>query len=77
MLCTVVPGGNVLQRQRVADQNVGVRPAHDLLPDLQPDRLNDVALLAVRIVHQRDARAAVRIVLNGRDGARESRTCRA
>ena len=72
MLCTIVPSGNVLQRQRVADQNVGVRPAHDLLPDLQPDRLNDVALLAIRIVHQRDARAAVRIVLDRRDRARNA-----
>ena len=62
-------GRNVLQRQRVADQNVGLRAAHDLLADLQPERLNDVALFAVRIMNQRDARAAVRVVLDGRDGA--------
>ncbi len=63
-------GGNVLQRQRVADQDVRLRAAHDLLSDLQSDGLDDVALLAVRVVDQRDARAAVRIVLDRRNGAR-------
>ena len=62
-------GRNVLQRQRVADENIGVRAAHDRLTDRETDGLNDVALLAVRVVDQRDARAAVRIVLDGRDGA--------
>jgi large subunit ribosomal protein L2 len=35
---------HVPQRQRVSDQNVGVRPAYDLLPNLQPVGLQDVAL---------------------------------
>ena len=70
MLCTVVPAGMFFKRQRVADENVSVRTAHDRLPDREPDRLDDVALLAVRIVDQRDAGAAVRIVLDRRHGAR-------
>src|ERR1017187_5907756 len=63
---------NVLQRKRIADQNVGFGSAHDLLSDLQANRLDDVALLAIRVVNQRDARAAVRIVLNGRDSGRDA-----
>ena len=53
-------GGNVLQRQRIADQDVGLRTADDLLRPPSADRLQDVALLAVGIVQQRDARRAVR-----------------
>ena len=34
------PQRDVLQRQGIADENVGVRAAHDRLSDLQPDRLN-------------------------------------
>jgi hypothetical protein len=57
-------GGNVLERQRIADQDVRLGPTHDRLPYLQADRLNDVALFAVQIIHQRDARGAVGIVLD-------------
>ena len=45
-------------------------PAHHRLSNLQANRLNDVALLAVRIADQRDARGAVRIVLDRRHLAR-------
>ena len=38
MLCTMVPAGNVLQRQRIADQDVGLRPGHHLLPHFQTVR---------------------------------------
>src|SRR5258705_7261903 len=62
-------GGDVLERQSVADENICVGAAHDRLTDGETDGLNDVALLAVRVVDQRDAGAAVRIVFNGRDGA--------
>src|ERR1700722_18467767 len=51
-------GWDVLERQCIADQNVSLGPAHDRLPYLQPYRLNDVALLAVQVMHQRDARGA-------------------
>src|SRR5579864_625695 len=57
---------NIAQWKRVAHQNVRLRPAHNLLPHLQPFWLNDVALLAIGIRQQRDARRAVGIVLNGR-----------
>ena len=49
-------GRNVLERQRVADQDVCLRPTHDRLTNLETDGLNDVALLAVEVIHQRDAR---------------------
>jgi len=58
-----------LQRQRIADEDIGLRPAHDRLTDSETNRLNDVALLAVRVVDQRDAGAAVRIVLDRRNSS--------
>src|SRR4051794_15430027 len=61
---------NVLQRQRIARQDVDVLPRDDGVADLQPGRLQDVALLAVGVGQQRDARRAVRVVLDGRDPGR-------
>src|SRR5579859_4276751 len=58
-------GGNVLQRQSVANQNVSFRPAYNLLSHLEPDRLEDIAFFTVQIRNQCDARRAVGIVLNG------------
>ena len=58
---------DVLQRQRVARQDVDVLPGDDRVADLQADRLQDVALLAVGVGQQRDARRAVRVVLDRRD----------
>src|ERR1035437_6926415 len=63
---------DVLQRKRIANQNVGFGPAHDLLADLQANRLNDVALLTVGVVDESDARAAVWIIFNGRNGRRNA-----
>ena len=57
-------GGDILERQRIADQDVRLGPAHDRLPYLQPYRLNDVALLTIQVIHQRDARGAVGIVFD-------------
>ena len=65
-------GRNVLERQRVAYQDVGFGTGAHRRANLQPNRLQDVALLAVRVVHQRDARRTARIVLNGRHFARNS-----
>src|SRR5438093_11495598 len=53
------------KRKRVADEDVRFRTRHERRADLQAVRREDVALLAVDVVQQRDARAAVRVVLNG------------
>ena len=45
----------------------------DRVADLHPGRLQDVALLAVGVGQQRDARRAVRVVLDGRDLGRNVR----
>src|ERR1017187_9840167 len=63
---------DVLQRQRVADQDVGRRAAHDLHAHLQPVGLKDVAFLPIRIIQQRDPRRAVGIVFDGRDDGRNA-----
>jgi hypothetical protein len=58
---------DLLQRERVPRQDVGVGARGDHLPDAEALRRDDVALLAVDVVQQRQARRAVRIVLDGRD----------
>ena len=58
---------NVLQRQRVARQDVDRLAGDDRVAHLQAVRLQDVALLAVRVGQQRNARRAVRVVLDRRD----------
>jgi len=65
-------GGDELQRQRVANKDISVRTAHDGLSDLEADGLNDVTLLAIRVVDERDTGAAVGIVLNRSDRAGDS-----
>src|SRR5205814_8640702 len=55
------------EREGVADEDVGVRARHHGRADLQSVRREDVALLAVDVIQQRDARAAIGIVLNRRD----------
>ena len=60
-------GGNVLERQRIADQDVRLRPAHDRLPDLQADGLDDVALFAI------ERNAPARCAKSGWDRTRSSR----
>jgi hypothetical protein len=61
-----------LSGSAVAHQNVGVRSGHHRAPDLQAGRRQNVALLAVHVMQQRDARAAVGIVLNRRDAGRDT-----
>ena len=63
---------NVLDRQRVADLDVGARTGFDRVADLETQRREDVALLAVAVVQQRDAARAVRIVLDRRDLRRDA-----
>src|SRR4051812_15249961 len=57
-------GRDVLERKRVPRADVGVRAGLDHRPDLEPRGREDVGLLAVHVVEQRDARRAVRVVLD-------------
>ena len=63
---------NILQRKRVArlDVSLGTRLHH--VADLEAVRREDVALLAVCVVQERNACAAVRIVLDRRDAGGDS-----
>ena len=60
-------GRDVLERQGIADQNVGFGAGGDGCADLQTIGRNDVALFAIRIMQQRDARRAVGIVFDRGD----------
>src|SRR5581483_3770446 len=55
---------DVLERQRVADLDVGARPGLDDGADPELRRREDVALRPVRVVEQRDARRPVGVVLD-------------
>ena len=59
------------ERKRIADEDVGLGAGHQRLTDLQAVRSEDVALLAVRVRQQRDARGAVRVVLDRLDLRRD------
>ena len=63
---------DVAQRQVVARLDVGPGAVLDPVALLQAARRDDVALLAVRVVQQRDARGAVRVVLDVRDLGRHA-----
>src|SRR3954454_1083701 len=65
-------GGDVAQRQVVAGLDVGAGAVLDDVALLQPVRRDDVALLAVGVVQERDARRAVRVVLDVRDLGRHA-----
>src|SRR5690606_37613082 len=60
-------GRDVAQRQVVARLDVSARARLDDVALLQLLRREDVALLAVEVVQQRDARGAVGVVLDVRD----------
>src|SRR6266849_6796269 len=69
----VVHGGaerDLEQRHRVPDPDVRAGPRHDPVAHGEPLGRQDVALLAVRIVEQRDARGPVRVVLEDRKSTR-------
>src|SRR3954447_17791875 len=59
--------GDVAQRQAVAGLDVGARTFLDPVALPQPVRREDVTLLAVHVVQQRDPGGAVRVVLDVRD----------
>src|SRR3954454_2121432 len=65
-------GGDVAQRQVVADLDVGLRPRLHRVALLQAVGGDDVALLAVDVVQQRDAARAVGVVLDVRDLGRDA-----
>src|SRR5690606_4969043 len=60
-------GGDVAQREVVAGLDVSPGASLDAVALLQLVRRDDVALLAVRVVQERDARRAVGVVLDVRD----------
>src|SRR4029453_3662946 len=66
------PDRDVAQRQRVAGPDLCTLPALELVADLEALRCDDVTLLAVAVVEQRDARVAVRVVLDRRDLGRDA-----
>src|SRR4051794_37770292 len=57
-------GRDSRERKRVAGGDVGALAGDDLGPDPQPLRSQDVALLAVGVVEQRDARRAIWVVFD-------------
>src|SRR5687768_10101894 len=59
--------GDLRQREGIAHQDVGVLAGGDHRAHCQAVRREDVALLAVDVVQQRDVRGAVRVVLDRRD----------
>src|SRR6476661_6425426 len=63
---------DVAQRQAVARLDVGRRTVLDGVALLQPVRREDVPLLAVGVVQQRDPRGAVGVVLDVRDLGRHA-----
>src|SRR5882762_4841336 len=65
-------GRNEPDWHRVSGQNVRALAGLHGHSNLEPDRMQDVALLAVGIVQQRQARRAVRIVFDGRNPRRDS-----
>ena len=56
--------GDVAQRQRIARLDVGAFTGLDHVADAKLVRRKDVPLLAVLVVQERDARVAVRVVLD-------------
>src|SRR5215208_785273 len=55
---------DLAQRQRIAEPHIGARARRDHVADLEPLRVDHVALLSVRVLDERDARRAVGIVLD-------------
>ncbi len=61
---------DVFQRKRIAGFNVRGHTGDHRVPGFQPFRGDDIAFVAVFILHQSDKRGAVRVVLNAEDLAR-------
>ena len=65
-------GRDAGQRQGVADLDVGALARHDLHADRQSLGREDVALLTVAVVQQRDVGGAIRVVLDRCDLGRDA-----
>src|SRR5262249_10916575 len=63
---------NVRERHHVADDRLDALARLERLADLQAERREDVALLAVPVLEQRDAGAAPGVVLDGGDRRRDA-----
>ena len=61
--------GDIGKGQRVAGLDVGGGTGNNSVADLQTDRRQNVALLAVLILYQRNVRGTVGIVLQGQHGS--------
>src|SRR5216683_2463273 len=59
-------GRNVLELQRIARKNVRALAGRNRRAHFQSHRMQDVALVAIGVVQQREVRAAVWVVLDGR-----------
>src|SRR4029453_8593454 len=66
------PDRNVAQRQVIARLDVGSLASFNFATLAQAVRSDDVSLLAVGEVQQRDARGAVRVILDVRDLGRST-----
>src|SRR6266700_2626627 len=64
--------GDVPDGQGIARQDVGLRPGHAHVTRLEAEGGDDVALLTVLVVEERDARRAARIVLDPRHHGRDA-----
>src|ERR1700722_12525975 len=63
---------DVAQRERVARLDIGLRPRLDLVALLESFGRQDVALLAISVMQQRDIGRAIGIVLERRDHRRDA-----
>src|SRR5205823_7881978 len=66
-------GRNIFERKRIADQNIGRGSGQNLAPDFETRGGQDVALLAIDVVQQGNARTAVRVVFDGGNDGRDAR----
>ena len=62
---------DILERQRVAAFDVGLLARFEQIADLDPDGCQDVTLLAVAVMQERDARRPVGIVFDRRNLRRD------
>src|SRR5262249_30168034 len=62
---------NVADGQRVAGKDVRLRSRHQRVPGLHAYRRDDVSLLPVAIMQERDARGPIRIVLHAGNDSRD------
>ena len=74
-LWTVVPVGMLASGRQLPGAMSARRAGRHRVADADPRRREDVALLAVRVVEQRDVRRAVRVVLDRGDLRRDRRPC--